>query len=153
MNITINKQNEPFEKQEGWHILTVAESGFSMLNAYASDQYGIDDMKIRQFEEQVNDNNEAGSLHPVAPVSAIPRKYLRELLNSTEPSILKEFKTHLKEFIAANSKSIKSEKIVIDFRVSPSPIPQQYIAAIVEVFKLYKGKMLKDIVIIDSVNN
>lgn len=147
MNIVINKSNEPFEKQEGWHILTVAESGFSMLSAYAADQYGVEDLKIRQFEECINNTNEAGSLHPVAPISAIPCKYARELSDSKDPVVLKEFETHIEEFLAANLKTIKSKNIVIDLRVSPSSVPEQYIDATRKVLKAYRGEMLKDVII------
>ena len=142
MNIEINQSNEPFEKQDGWHILTVAESGFSMLSGYAS-EYGIEGLALREFEERINHDNQSGSLYPKAPISALPRKYFRELSDSSDPSVLEEFATHISEFLTANSKTIKSENLAIDFRVSPTPVPQQFIDVTLETLKAHKGKTLK----------
>ena len=144
MNIEINQSNEPFEKQDNWHILTVAESGFSMLSGYAS-EYCIEELALRNFEECVNSTNKSGSLYPKAPISAVPRKYFRELSGSTDPSVLEEFSNHISEFLSANSRTIKTENLVIDFRVSPSPVPEQFITTTVEVLQAHKGKLLKNV--------
>ncbi len=144
MNIEINQSNEPFETQEGWHILTVAESGFSMLSGYAS-EYGIEGLALQEFEELVNRNNESGSLYPKAPISAVPCKYFRELSDSSDPSVLKEFTTHILEFLTANSKTIKSENLAIDFRVSPASVPKQLIDVTFKTLKAHKGKILKNV--------
>ena len=149
MNIEIsqsNEANEPFETQEGWHILTVAESGFSMLSGYAS-EYGIEGLALQEFEELVNRNNESGSLYPKAPISAVPCKYFRELSDSSDPSVLEEFATHILEFLTANSNTIKSENLAIDFHVSQSPVPQQFIDTTLDVIKAHQGEPLKNICI------
>ena len=144
MNIEIIQSNEPFEKQDDWHILTVAEASFSMLSGYAS-EYSIDGLALREFEERINHDNQSGSFHPKAPISAIPRKYFRELADSPDTSVLEEFKTHILDFLTANSITIKSENLVIDFRVSPSPVPQKYITTTLEVLEEHKGKLLKNV--------
>lgn len=41
MNITKIQTTEAFKKKPGYHILTVGESGFSMLDIYARGQYGV----------------------------------------------------------------------------------------------------------------
>lgn len=144
MNIKFNQSKETFDKQEGWHILTVAESGFSMLSGYAS-EYRIDEITLREFEERVNHTNQSGSLHPKAPISVVPRKFFRELSDSFDSSVLEEFKTHILDFLTANSKTIKSENLVIDFRVSPSPVPRQLITTTLEALETYKDKLLKNV--------
>ena len=146
MNIVFRDDNEPFEIHDGWHLLTVAESGFSMLSGYAS-EWGIDDNDIRAFEERINASNESGSLHPRAPVSAIPSKFFRELSESTDPGVAAEFKKHIEDFLAANDNAIKAANLMIDFRVSPSPVPQHYIDATSQVLRAYSSESLEKVVI------
>jgi len=133
MDISIKITSEPCEKQAGWHILTVAESGFSMLSAYAEEDDNIDGVKIREFEERVNRSNEAGSLHPLAPISAIPCKFFRELADSTDPSILDEFEAMISDFLITNANVMQSKNLVIDFRVSPAPVKEKYIDSITRI--------------------
>jgi len=146
MKISFNSSEQPFKTQDGWHFLTVADPGFSALTSFA-EEYGIDRMLMDEFIDKVNNTNQTGSLHPNAPLSAIPCKYIRELSNSSDQYVLDEFKSHIDEFLSSNSKVIKSENLAIDLRVSPSPIPQQYIDATVEALKAYKGKLLKKVII------
>jgi len=147
MNIVINNADEPFDLQDGWHILTFAENGMSPLGVYACHDCGIDRSKIDEFVDNVNRNNISDSLYPEAPISVIPSKYFREESNSQDLRVLNEFKTHIKEFIALNSKTIKSRNLVIEFHVSPSPVPQQYIDATNQVLQSYRGKLLENIII------
>ena len=149
MNIDYKNDNEPFETQDGWHLLTVAESGFSMLSGYAG-ECGIDDNDIRAFEERINSNNESGSLHPKAPISAIPNKFFRELSDTTDTMVMNEFKKHIKDFLEANDNSIKSKNLMIDFRVSPSSVPRHYIDATNQVLRSYRSELLENVVIQQS---
>ncbi len=64
MRITRENQDSTRERWAGWHILTVAEAGFSMLDIYVRSQNGLDIEAIRQFADQVNERDEAGSLYP-----------------------------------------------------------------------------------------
>lgn len=146
MKISFNDSDQPFKAQDGWHILTVADPGFSALTIYG-EEYGLDRMAIDEFIDKVNHTNQTGSLHPKAPLSAIPCKYVRELSNSSDQHVFDEFISHINEFLSSNSKVIKSENLAIDLRVSPSPISQQYIDATVEALRAYKGKLLKNVII------
>lgn len=96
--VQIKRSNKPFPKQEGWHILTVAEAGFSMLTVYADHQYKVN-ANIEAFADRVNNTNESGSLFPKVPISAIPRKFFRDYRNSMEADILNEFRSHIKDEI------------------------------------------------------
>ncbi|RUQ35072.1 MAG: hypothetical protein EKK71_14030, partial [Candidatus Competibacteraceae bacterium] len=63
-------------KDSGFHVLTFAETGFAMLNIYG-EQFGLDRDTIEKFSRQVNNKDESGSLFPKAPISAIPRHFIR----------------------------------------------------------------------------
>ena len=150
MDITIKTTGEPIEKQEGWHILTVAESGFSMLSGYAGDYYNIDGEMICEFEEKVNKTNQAGSLHPLAPISAIPCKFFREHFDSTDSEIIQEFESMISDFLNNNSKVIQAKNLVIDFRVSPEPINEKYIDTVVRIFNQQNDNIIKRIIIYNN---
>lgn len=135
--------------RDGWHLLTVAESGFSMLSGYAG-ECSVDDNDIHAFEERINTSNESGSLHPKAPISAIPNKFFRELSDTTDQVVLGEFKQHIKDFLVANDNSIKAKNLLIDFRVSPSHVPQQYLDAAHQVLRSYRSELLENVVIQQS---
>lgn len=152
MNIAFSQPGEHADLQDKTHILTVAESGFSMLSGYASEHFGIDASIICQFEEQVNHSNQIGSLYPQAPISAVPCKYFRELSESTDPDVLNEFKQHITEFLNANSNALKSRNLLIDFHVSPSAVPQQYIDATLDVLRHHSNNILKNVTIISQRN-
>ena len=147
MNIIFNQSGQPFDAKEEWHFLTVADPGFSALVFIGEQEYGLDRIDLDAFIDRINRSNESGSLHPKAPISAIPCKYFRNLSDSTVPTELEEFKKHIEEFLTVNSKTIKSKNLAIDFRVTPSPVPQQYIDATLEVLKEHKAKTLKNVVI------
>ena len=151
MNIEFNQSNDIFERQQGWHILTVAEAGFSMLTGYA-EQFGIDGTIIRRFEEAINRDNQSGSLYPKAPISALPCKYFRELANSHDTVVLAEFKKEIIDFLSANSKTIKSRNIVIDFRVCHDPVTQHFIDITLDLIDKYGYKSLENICILGAEN-
>lgn len=120
---------------DGWHVITVAESGFSMLDIFGSRRYGIDRDALRCFEEKINATNESGSLHPQAPISAIPRKFLRELSGSTQDLVLAEFRRHFLEFISANERTIRAARILVELHVSPQSVPEHYVQAVEDAFR------------------
>lgn len=134
MELTVRSipNNGPYTDSAA-HILLVAEDGFSMLDIYANGQRGIAKNVIKQFADMVNTRNEAGSLHPQAPISAIPRKFLRELSENITPAVIDEIKDHLADFLRANMQHIRATKIVVDLRVSPAPVPKQYLDAVREL--------------------
>ena len=71
MKLTRQEQNSDSAMWRGWHILTVAEAGFSMLDIYGRHHNGISIEAIEQFAERVNQTNESGSLHPRAPIGHV----------------------------------------------------------------------------------
>lgn len=135
MKITRQKQAADDPRFQEWHKLVVAEAGFSMLDIYGRHKHGLDIDVIREFADSVNRRNEAGSLHPKAPISALPRRYFREIENADISSHIEEFKKDFSEFVAANRQTIKAKKVVIDLHVSPLPVAAQYLSAIEEILE------------------
>ncbi len=148
MKISRLRESSTEKQWDEWHVLTVAESGFSMLDIFGSHHYGIDRDVIRRFEEKINATNESGSLHPRAPISAVPRKFFRDLSESTDKSIITEFKRHVADFIDANEKTIRASKILVEFHVSPQAVPAHFVKATEEVFlQCPKGSVLCEVII------
>ncbi len=113
----------PVAASIGEHVLTVAEAGFSMLDQYARGGHGIPVDEIRRFADRVNDSDMAGSLFPLAPVSALPRRYLR---GEADPGGIYR---HVVDFLKANVETIHAHLIFIDLRVCAAPVPQTAIDA------------------------
>ena len=101
-------------KGSGYHVLTFAETGFAMLNVY-SEEFGIDRNTIERFSQEVNQKDESGSLHPKAPISAVPRHFIRDNNNSARLAV------QIKEFLKANENQIKANKLLIDLRAGVAP--------------------------------
>lgn len=132
----LRRKQDTTRQWKGWHILTVGEAGFSMLDIYGRKQYGLAIEVIRVFADRINESDESGSLYPRAPISAIPCRFFREQASSTDPSVLDDFKRHISDFIESNRKTIRATRIFVDFHVSPAPVPRHYIEAAEEVFRL-----------------
>ena len=147
MKLTREQQDTTASRWAGWHILTVAEAGFSMLDIYGRHQHRLDIGVIRQFADHVNENDEAGSLHPLAPISAVPRRFFREQKYSTDPMLVSELKRHITEFLVANSNTIRAHRILVDFHVSPSPVPLRFVDAAEEVFQSLGQESIQEVVI------
>lgn len=130
------REQDATHRWKGWHVLTVGEAGFSMLDIYGRHQHGLAIEAIRAFADRINECDEPGSLHPQAPISAIPRRFFREQANSTDSSVLNDFKRHISEFIESNRKTIHAPRILVDFHVSSAPVPSHYIEATEEAFRL-----------------
>jgi hypothetical protein len=90
---------------------------------------------IQSFADEVNQRNEAGSLHPKAPISAMPRRYFRELEETEIPNRIEEFRKDLSDFIEANQATIHARRILVDFHVSPQAVPTAYVEATEDVFR------------------
>jgi hypothetical protein len=136
MKITRQQQDTTAQRWRDWHILTVGEAGFSMLDIYGRLQHGLDIDVIRNFADRINEDDESGTLHPRAPISAVPCRFFRDQSDSIDPSVLNDFKRHITEFIEANRKTILASRILVDFHVSPAPVPPRYVEATEEVFRL-----------------
>ena len=135
MKITRQKQNSDAAAWRDWHILTVAEAGFSMLDIYGRHQNQVGTEVIQRFADRVNETNEAGSLHPAAPISAVPRRYFRAPDTISDPDALNDFKSHLRHFLSANESTVRAKRVLIDFHVSSAPVPDRYLDATEQVFR------------------
>lgn len=135
MKLTREHQDIRAERWTDWHILTVAEAGFSMLDIYGRNQRGLDIDVIRQFADRINERDESGGLHPRAQISAVPRRFFRDHENSADPSVLNDFKRHIVEFLAANKSTIRAQRILVDFNVSTAPVPRHYVDATEDIFR------------------
>lgn len=147
MKIAREQQDTTVSRWAGWHILTVAESGFSMLDIYGRLQHGLETELIRQFAGRINERDEAGSLHPRAPISAVPRRFFREQEKSRDPEVVDDLKRHILEFVIANKKEIHAQRILIDFHVSPASVPSRYVDAAEEVLRLHGRDSIQEVVI------
>ena len=65
--------------------------------------------------EQVNETDETGSLHPKAPISAVPRHLIRENDDSDKLA------QYIREFLEVNQQRIQAKKLLIDFRAGLAP--------------------------------
>ena len=99
---------EDWALSPGIHILTFAEEGFAPLNFHAK-QFQIDKSSLVKFADAVNARDESGSLYPIAPISAIPRRIIREDRGFVE---LPRF---LEEFNQVNSRLFSARKVIMDF--------------------------------------
>lgn len=147
MKLRLEPQDTAPNRWSDWHILTVAESGFSMLDIYGRNQHGLDIQVIREFADQVNARNEAGSLHPRAPISAVPRRFFREQAESNDPAVMNDFRRHIFEFLVANQTTIHAQRILIDFHVSPASVPSRYVDVTEEVVRLHGQHPIQEVVI------
>lgn len=91
------------------HILTYAETGFAPLNQHTR-HLGLDKQTLEAFAAQVNERDEPGTLHPVAPLTALPRRLIR---NNTDPTPLTR---SIVEFLEGNHRLIQGATLVVDFR-------------------------------------
>jgi hypothetical protein len=106
----VKRQDAPKSVQKGkYHILTFAETGFAMLNFYG-ETFGIDRDTLENFSKQANRKDESGSLHPKAPISIVPRRYIRDLQD------VEKLTEQIIEFLQVNQQTIHAKKILFDFR-------------------------------------
>ncbi len=111
----ITKVNEfSLEGKDGYHIVTFAETGFAMLNSYG-EHFGLDENTIEKFSCEVNERDESRSLHPKAPISAVPRRYIRDMADAAE------LENQIEDLLAANSTTIHATKVLFDFRAGVAP--------------------------------
>lgn len=114
MRIEYRKFPHTLEAGSNYHVLTYAEEGFAPLNFHAR-QYGLDKDLLCKFADTVNERDEIGSLAPLAPISAIPRRLVRDTKDSEE---LTQF---IQSFLEKNASTLKAESIIFDFVTSTLP--------------------------------
>jgi hypothetical protein len=103
------------------------EAGFSMLDFYGRHKHGLDIEAILEFADSVNRRAEAASLHLNAPISALPRRYFREIDSSDILNHIAEFRRDFSEFIDSNRQTIKAKHVLIDRHVSLCPVAAMYL--------------------------
>ncbi len=109
MSLEQSTQTQIWPRRGDFHCLTYAEEGFSPLNIWTRDaQVSKDDLTA--FADSVNRRDEPGSLFPRAHVSAVPRRLIRDQRDS------KELCLAIENFFQANAATIRSTKVVLDFR-------------------------------------
>jgi hypothetical protein len=136
MKITREQPDNNAQRWMDWHILTVGESGFSMLDIYGRLQRGLNIEVIRQFAARINETDESGTLYPRATISAVPCRFFRDQAESLDHSVMVDFKRLVTDFLEANRRTILASRILVDFHVSPAPVPSRYIDATEDVFRL-----------------
>lgn len=102
------------ECPDGGHVLTYAETGFAQLSIHG-ERCGIDRETLKEFARAVNERGEPGSLHPLAPISAIPRSLIRD--NAEREEIQRK----IAEFFAANREKIRASRICIFLQGHENP--------------------------------
>lgn len=133
-------QEEIWPNRSQYHVLTYAEEGFSPLNIHA-EPAGIRKEQLSAFAARVNERFETGSLHPAAPISAVPRALVRDM---QDVSALCD---QIIEFLRANNQTIKTTKLICDFRtprVSPFVV-----TAIEAAMRITESSILEEVVILE----
>lgn len=138
MKITRINRNTDTDEFLDWHKLVVAEAGFSRLDVYGRRQHGLDIQTIRRFANEVNRRNEPGTLHPKASISAMPRRYFRDVDEADIPEHIGQFRSDLLQIIEANQSTIRASHIVVDLHVSPKPVPETYVQAVEDVLRAHQ---------------
>jgi hypothetical protein len=97
-----------------YHVLTYAEDGYSPLDIHAR-RLGVNREEVRAFADAVNAHSEVRSLHPSAPISAVPRCLVRERHNVAELAAC------ISRFLRTNRERIHAKRLVFDFRTPSVP--------------------------------
>lgn len=140
MRIVKKSDTEIWPFRSEYHVLTYAEEGFAPLNMHA-ESLNIDKRKLAAFADSVNQRFETGSLHPLAPISAVPRALVRDGNDSFA------LRDHIVEFLRANIEKISASKIICDFR-TPS-VPAFVVAAIEAAMDYPDASGIQEVVIIE----
>lgn len=157
MIITRTNQNpaQDCETYRLWHKLVIAEAGFSMLNTYCRFHHASYEI-IDRFAHAVNSRDEAGSLYPQFPISAIPRRFMRDIPPSDAvPEVIDahiaDFERFIRKCVIANEQRIRARNILIDLIVDANPVPTMYCEAIERVLNaIAEQSCIEHVVIITA---
>ena len=119
MQVTHARQEDIWPRRHEFHVLTYAEEGFAPLNIHA-EPAGVTKEQLVAFAVQVNRRFETGSLHPPAPISAVPRALIRDMKDSDA------LRDHIADFLRANIRTMRATKLICDFR---TPRVQTFVVA------------------------
>jgi len=98
-----------------FHVLTYAEDGFSPLDIHGRG-FGVDREQLVAFAKKINDLADVGSLHPIAPISAVPRELVRDRQD------VDALAASISNFFRGNRETIKARRLVFDFRLPSVPV-------------------------------
>jgi O-acetyl-ADP-ribose deacetylase (regulator of RNase III) len=121
LRVSRAKESEVRDKLDRFHVLTYAEDGFSPLDIHAR-RLGLDRELVKSFASAVNERSSVGSLHPQAPISAVPQELVRDRQN------IDALVASIGEFLRVNRETIKARRLAFDFR-TPS-VPEFTVAAL-----------------------
>lgn len=140
MHIVRSTQNEVWPRRDQYHVLISAEEGFSPLNIHARGTR-VSKKHLVAFAERVNQLHETGSLHPLAPISAVPCTLVRD---TNDIDALRE---KIIDFLRINATTIKATKLICDFR-TPS-VSHGVISAIEEAMSSNDASILEEVIILE----
>lgn len=112
----------------GAHVLLPAEVGFSALSSYARD---VPRETLRAFADKVNALDEPGAVTP--RVSALPRRYFRDVRGEPSEQVIADFQRHILAFLDANERTIQARVVFFVFCVGPGPVPTRYLSVTEEL--------------------
>jgi hypothetical protein len=139
MTITLLSDKDFDASARGYHVLTYAEEGFAPLNIHGQ-PHGLSASLLRAFADEVNRKGESGSLHPRAPISAVPRTLIRDRPDHSALS------ARIKDFLRANRQTIQAKRVLCDFR---TPQVKPYVvSAIAEAMRSAEAQDIEEVIIL-----
>jgi hypothetical protein len=139
MKVTYTTQDKLQKNIGEFHILTYAEEGFSPLTIYGT-HYGLDKVLLMDFADEINRKQEAGSLHPGAPISAVPQALIRGRDDSNALA------AEICNFLRSNRTTIHATKILFDFRTPNVPVFID--SAIATAMQIADAAMITEVVVV-----
>jgi hypothetical protein len=139
LGIARTTQDAIWPRRKEFHVLTYAEGGLAPLSLYAR-AYGIDGTTLGDFADDVNRLGEPGSLHPRAPVSAVPRARVRA---AEDPIALRD---QIIAFLHANEATIHASRLLLDFR---TPAVAPFVVTAIELALAAAAPLLDEVVIVE----
>jgi len=139
LGIARTTQDAIWPRRKAFHVLTYAEGGLAPLSLYAR-EYGIDSTTLSDFADDVNRLGEPGSLHPRAPVSAVPRALVRA---AEDPIALRD---QIVAFLHANEATIHAGRLLLDFR---TPAVAPFVVTAIELALVSAAPLLDEVVVVE----
>jgi hypothetical protein len=116
MKITCkSKQDAAWNADQGWHIFTYAEAGFSPLDIHGQ-HFGLSRDRIAAFADEVNSDQNLGTLLPDAPITAVPSGMIRGYRDAEMLAGV------ISAFLRLNEEQFKATRLAFDFRTPRVPV-------------------------------